>query len=523
MPPSQQKISEISARRAVVRRLLEIGLRQSEISSALGLTRTEVNYDISKMTEEIDTTNEPAAEREEPKSAYCEALRAYAGLAAGLVEDVDGLRDALRVYLDIDHLNANCEGIAAALDIRVSSPMSKRLYAYKRLAMYVCAQPEDKDISGDRILSDFLNAVQRGEVDPQERKAMPEALTKWAIANYHIAAALPMTEKAAQYIENNILRTLYPREERVLIQRWGLADGRVRTFDEVGQDFGISKHAVQSIDSNAIRKLRHPSRFKFLVVFTQPMEVLAGEIVDKEMWRKDNSHFDRRVDKCGFSYSVSTLLTEAGIVTMGQLCSMAEFEVLRLRNATESTLTEVKSVLNTMELALTVKKDLAALPEPRPAWYGKRRSIQMTDGVHRLDISPRAVRGLASLGVETVADLARVSEMQLMEVPNLGQKTVQEIKKAAEKQGIALGTSLPDDLHSLSAAPESEPEPQQPTEALPIPTETRMTDFYWVIGNRGSKERCYPAHGEKLTDWELMAYVAFNAAFDSRYSVEPDG
>jgi len=50
-----------------------------------------------------------------------------------------------------------------------------------------------------------------------------------------------------------------------------------------------------------------------------------------------------------------------------------------------------------------------------------------------------------------------------------------------------------------------------------------MMDLYWVIGDRGSKERCYPALGEKLTDWELMAYVAFNAAFDSRYGVEPDG
>jgi hypothetical protein len=137
MPPSQQKRIEISDRRALVRRLLEIGLHRSEIRRALGLSKTEAGYDILKITEEIGNTNEPPSERKKPRSAYCEALRVYAGLAAGLDEQVAGLRDALRSYLDINHLSANCEGVAAALRTSLAGSENKRLDGYKRLAMAV--------------------------------------------------------------------------------------------------------------------------------------------------------------------------------------------------------------------------------------------------------------------------------------------------------------------------------------------------------------------------------------------------
>ena len=59
-----------------------------------------------------------------------------------------------------------------------------------------------------------------------------------------------------------VLDTLTPREEKVLRLRFGLDDGRARTLEEVGQNFGVTRERIRQIENKAIRKLRHPSRAK---------------------------------------------------------------------------------------------------------------------------------------------------------------------------------------------------------------------------------------------------------------------
>ena len=60
------------------------------------------------------------------------------------------------------------------------------------------------------------------------------------------------------------LNTLDPREEMVLRRRYGLDDGRPRTLEDVGKEFGVTRERVRQIESKALRKLRHPSRSKRL-------------------------------------------------------------------------------------------------------------------------------------------------------------------------------------------------------------------------------------------------------------------
>lgn len=61
---------------------------------------------------------------------------------------------------------------------------------------------------------------------------------------------------------NAVLDTLTDREARVLRLRFGLADGRARTLEEVGTEFCVTRERVRQIEAKALRKLRHPSRSK---------------------------------------------------------------------------------------------------------------------------------------------------------------------------------------------------------------------------------------------------------------------
>ena len=65
----------------------------------------------------------------------------------------------------------------------------------------------------------------------------------------------------------DVLKTLTPREEKVLRLRFGLEDGRPRTLEEVGKEFNVTRERIRQIEAKALRKLRHPSRSKKLKDF----------------------------------------------------------------------------------------------------------------------------------------------------------------------------------------------------------------------------------------------------------------
>ena len=74
------------------------------------------------------------------------------------------------------------------------------------------------------------------------------------------AASLSMMKEQL----SSVLDTLTPREQQVLILRFGLDDGRLRTLEEVGAYFNVTRERIRQIEAKALRKLRHPSRGRLL-------------------------------------------------------------------------------------------------------------------------------------------------------------------------------------------------------------------------------------------------------------------
>ncbi len=86
------------------------------------------------------------------------------------------------------------------------------------------------------------------------------------------AALAPVEAASYQLLREqviDVLDTLNDREARVLELRFGLEDGRSRTLEEVGKDFGVTRERIRQIEAKALRKLRHPNRSKKLRDFLE--------------------------------------------------------------------------------------------------------------------------------------------------------------------------------------------------------------------------------------------------------------
>ncbi len=85
------------------------------------------------------------------------------------------------------------------------------------------------------------------------------------------SAENPMEEAGLSMLKDKIkdvLGTLSEREREVLEQRFGLKDGQPRTLEEVGSQFQVTRERIRQIEAKALRKIRHPTRLRELLGFT---------------------------------------------------------------------------------------------------------------------------------------------------------------------------------------------------------------------------------------------------------------
>jgi len=152
-----------------------------------------------------------------------------------MVETINKLSRVQRTLLQEKGREPTPAEIAEAMDIPVERVIEIMKVAQEPVSLETPIGEED-----DSHLGDFIT---------DEDAESPEESASFVLLREHL---------------DGILNTLTDREEKVLRLRFGLDDGRPRTLEEVGQEFGVTRERIRQIEDKALRKLRHPSRSKKL-------------------------------------------------------------------------------------------------------------------------------------------------------------------------------------------------------------------------------------------------------------------
>jgi len=157
-----------------------------------------------------------------------------------MIETINKLIRTSRALVQELGREPTSEEIAKRMDIPVSKVRKVLKIAQEPISLETPIGEEE-----DSHLGDFIE--DRQEVSPAE-----------AVINLNLKE---QTE--------NVLRTLTPREEKVIKMRFGVGDGSEHTLEEVGQNFAVTRERIRQIEAKALRKLRHPSRSRRLRAFME--------------------------------------------------------------------------------------------------------------------------------------------------------------------------------------------------------------------------------------------------------------
>ena len=157
-----------------------------------------------------------------------------------MIETINKLIRTSRALVQELGREPNSEEIAKRMDIPVSKVRKVLKIAQEPISLETPIGEEE-----DSHLGDFIE--DRNIVSPSD-----------AVINLNLKE---QTE--------SVLRSLTPREEKVIKMRFGVGDGSEHTLEEVGQNFAVTRERIRQIEAKALRKLRHPSRSRKLKAFLE--------------------------------------------------------------------------------------------------------------------------------------------------------------------------------------------------------------------------------------------------------------
>jgi DNA-directed RNA polymerase subunit alpha len=172
-------------------------------------------------------------------------------------------------------------------------------------------------------------------------------------------------------------------------------------------------------------------------------DVLAskGMVIDDEQEKRDEKHhalLDTPVTDFELSVRTRNALRKMSIRTLGDLLNVSEAELRSFKNFGDSSLDEIKAMLAQKGLQLGQSKDQQQAKQQVYNQLKQDDEEVFQRSVNELDLSVRARKALALLGIETIGDLVMKTEAELMGVKNFGMTSLVEIKEKLEEQGLCL-------------------------------------------------------------------------------------
>jgi RNA polymerase primary sigma factor len=162
------------------------------------------------------------------------------------------------------------------IPVHISEVMNKMIRASRRLVQELGREPTSEEIA--RCMDIPVAKVRRLRKIWQVPISLETPLGEDAQLSNFIedrAAASPSKAALSADLKDQIarmVRTLNPREERVVRMHFGLQNGSEHTLEEVGKSFALTRERMRQIEAHALRKLRHPSRSERLKPFLNLQE-----------------------------------------------------------------------------------------------------------------------------------------------------------------------------------------------------------------------------------------------------------
>lgn len=162
------------------------------------------------------------------------------------------------------------QGRTIRIPVHMVETINKLIRTQRQLLQELGREPLPEEIAKEMgITVERVREIQKISMEPVSLETPIGEEEDSHLGDFIQDDNLPMPADAAsftllkeQLLE--VLKTLTDREQKVLLLRFGLEDGRSRTLEEVGKEFNVTRERIRQIEAKALRKLRHPSRSRKL-------------------------------------------------------------------------------------------------------------------------------------------------------------------------------------------------------------------------------------------------------------------
>jgi RNA polymerase sigma factor (sigma-70 family) len=368
----------LQARRArlpLVRALYSLGIPLEWIA------RRAVACDIMTLRNDLKSVRLFRGKREDRKQVFAAVFRRYAAIWLKQEDDPplnaedELIRPHLAAWLCISELEYFVQGLAMAMDKLAVPEYGPGVENYFKLvcAVFGCSwkMGGDARTDGERLWANYLAGVGEGSCQPPEsQKQMLADLTHSYVRGKR-PYIRPVWPEGAVEIIDQVLRTLTEREEDVLRLYFGI--GREAcTMEDLGKKYDVTRERIRQIMAKAFRKLRHPSRARFLESLVQPYALILRPPAVKTAPQGPQTlqltpfmlnNLILPVEEAEFSIRADNCLKANNIRRIWELAQMTEADLQRSRNIRRKTLWEVKAVLAELGLSLGMQFDDRAKAE----------------------------------------------------------------------------------------------------------------------------------------------------------------